>query len=74
MPPGLSRSDRWTWLARQDERRLEAALRAAYPEAGPVWLTFKLPETPQLLARKPEHLQAHVAGIEQRRAQLAARP
>ncbi len=26
----------WTWLSRQDERRLEAALQAAYPEAGPV--------------------------------------
>ena len=26
----------WTWLARHDERRLEAALRAAYPEVGPV--------------------------------------
>jgi hypothetical protein len=26
----------WTWLSRQDERRLEAALQAAYPEAGRV--------------------------------------
>lgn len=26
----------WTWLTRHDERRLEAALQAAYPEAGRV--------------------------------------
>ena len=26
----------WTWLSRHDERRLEAALQAAYPEAGRV--------------------------------------
>lgn len=26
----------WTWLSRHDEQRLEAALRAAYPDAGPV--------------------------------------
>ena len=26
----------WTWLGRADERRLEAALRAAYPEVDPV--------------------------------------
>jgi hypothetical protein len=25
----------WTWLGRADEQRLEAALRAAYPEVDP---------------------------------------